>query len=53
MGHLGDAEERAIGRLQRMLGEEEPFIPAYDPDQLAEEHRYIEIDIAPALDRFE
>jgi hypothetical protein len=53
VGHLGDTEERAIGRLQRMLDEEEPFLPAYDPERLAAEHRYIELEIAPALDRFE
>jgi hypothetical protein len=53
VGHLADTERRAIGRLQQMLDEEEPFLPAYDPDRLAEEHRYIELDLAPALDRFE
>lgn len=35
VGHLGDTEERAIGRLQQMLDQEEPFIPAYDPERLA------------------
>ena len=53
VGHLGDTEERAVGRLQRMLAEEEPFLPAYDPNRLAEEHRYLELELGPALDRFE
>ena len=53
VGHLGDTEERALGRLQSILGEEEPFLAAYDPDRLAEEHRYIELEIEPAIDRFE
>ena len=53
VGHLGDTEERALGRLRQILGEEEPFLAAYDPDRLAEEHRYIELEIEPAVDRFE
>ena len=53
VGHLGDTEERAVGRLQRMLAEEEPFLPAYDPNRLAEEHRYLELEPGPSLDRFE
>lgn len=53
VGHLADTEERAVGRLRRMLDEEEPFLPAYDPERLAKEHRYIELEVAPSLDRFE
>lgn len=52
VGHLGDTEERAIGRMQRMLNEDGPLLPAYDQAALAVEHRYIELDFGEALNRF-
>jgi hypothetical protein len=52
LGHLGDTEERALGRTRRMLREESPLLAAYDQAALAEEHRYIELDATHAIERF-
>ncbi|HUG47613.1 MAG TPA: DinB family protein [Candidatus Limnocylindria bacterium] len=51
--HLADTEERAMARVQRMLGEEEPVLPGYDQAQLAVERRYGELDALAELDRYE
>lgn len=53
VAHLGDTEERAMARVNRMLAEDDPFLPGYDPDELARERRYNEMDPAEALDRYE
>uniref|UniRef100_A0A831TFB6 DinB family protein n=1 Tax=Thermorudis peleae TaxID=1382356 RepID=A0A831TFB6_9BACT len=53
VAHLGDAEERAHERVRRMLQEEHPFLPAYDPAVLAEQRGYRSMSLAAALERFE
>lgn len=53
VAHVGDTDERALGRVRRMLTEEEPIIPGYDQEALAVERRYIEMDPAGVLERFE
>lgn len=51
--HLADTEERALGRTQRLLGEEEPLLAGYDQAQLAVDRRYGELDALAELDRYE
>lgn len=53
VAHLGDTDERTIARTRRMLAEDEPTLPPYDPDALAIERRYIEMDLAEQLDRLD
>jgi hypothetical protein len=53
VAHLGDTEERALGRVRRMLSEDEPFLAGYDQEALAVERRYNEMDPDAALGRFE
>ena len=53
VAHLGDTEERALGRVRRMLAEHDPLLPGYDERELAVAGRYSERDLAAELDRFE
>ena len=53
VAHMGDTEERALARVRRMLDEDDPVLPGYDQEELARERRYIEMDLAEALERFE
>jgi hypothetical protein len=53
VAHLADTEERALGRTRRMLDEDEPELPPYDPDALALERNYIGMSLPDELDRFE
>ena len=52
VAHMGDTEERALARVQRMLDEDDPTLPGYDQEALARDRRYIEMDGADALARF-
>jgi hypothetical protein len=52
VAHLADTEERALGRTRRMLAEDRPSLPAYDPDALARKRAYIGMDLGRELDRF-
>ena len=40
VAHLVDTEERAMKRVERMLHEDNPALPAYDPAELAEVRHY-------------
>jgi uncharacterized damage-inducible protein DinB len=51
--HLADAEEMVVKRVERMLTEDNPELPAYDPAQLAGMSNYRSRDIAEELDRFD
>ena len=51
--HLADAEEMVVKRVERMLTEDNPTLPAYDPTQLAGMSNYRSRSISEELDRFE
>lgn len=53
VAHLADTEERALARTRRMLGEDEPTLLPYDPDELAVVRGYIGMTMVDELDRFE
>ena len=53
IAHLGDTEERARARVERMLVETDPFLPGYDEKELASSGRYLERGLETELDRFE
>ena len=52
VAHLADTEERSLARTRRMLVEDEPHLPAYDPDALAVERGYIGMAARRELERF-
>ena len=52
VAHIGDVDERARARLERMLAEDNPLLPAFDQDALAEERGYITMDVAAELARY-
>jgi hypothetical protein len=45
VGHLADTEERALGRVRRMLAEEDPQLEPFDQEALAEQRRYFDLDL--------
>ena len=51
--HLADTEERALGRVRRILSEDDPLLPGYDQAQLAVERRYRELDARAEVDRYD
>jgi DinB superfamily len=53
VGHLTDTEERALGRVRRMVAEDDPQLEAFDQEALAEERRYLGLDLAGELARLE
>ena len=53
VAHMADTDERSLARIQRMLSEEEPYLEAFDQEQLARDRGYIEFDLGTELDRLE
>jgi DinB superfamily len=53
VGHLADTEERALARVRRMLAEQDPELAPFDQEALAEERRYLELDLEGELARLE
>ncbi len=53
VGHIADVEERALGRVRRILREERPHLDPFDQAALAEERRYIDMNLETELQRFE
>ena len=52
VSHLADLEEILIGRLERMLTEDEPFLPNWDEGQAATEGNYAARDPLQQLQLF-
>ncbi len=53
VGHLADTEERALGRVRRMLAEDSPELAPFDQEALAEQRRYLDLDLEGELARLE
>jgi hypothetical protein len=53
VGHLADTEERALARVRRMLAEDTPYLKLFDPEALAEQRRYLDLDLQEELGRLE
>ena len=53
VAHLADTEERALGRVRRMLAEDAPVLAPFDQEALAEERRYLNLDLDHELARLE
>ena len=52
--HLADLEVEGYGeRIRRMLEEDEPRLPDFKGDEVAKQRRYLELELEPALRRFE
>lgn len=51
--HLADLEVEGYGeRIRRLLEEDEPYLPDFRGDILAEERKYVSLEVEPALRRF-
>jgi uncharacterized damage-inducible protein DinB len=51
--HLADLEHEGFGeRLLRLIGDAEPELPDFRGQQVAQARRYLELEMAPALERF-
>jgi hypothetical protein len=53
VGHLADTDERALARVRRMLAEDDPELAPFDQEALAEERRYLDLDLNQELARLE
>ena len=53
VAHLADTEERALGRVRRMVAEEDPELAPFDQEALAEQRRYIDLELEGELARLE
>ena len=53
VAHLADTEERALGRVRRMLVEDDPELAPFDQEALAEERHYLELDLEEELARLD
>jgi hypothetical protein len=53
VAHLADTEERALARVRRMVAEEDPELAPFDQEALAEERRYLDLDLDLELARLE
>jgi DinB family protein len=45
VSHLADTEERALARVRRMLAEDNPPLEPFDQEALAEQRRYLHLDL--------
>lgn len=51
--HLADLEQEAFGsRIDRLQSEERPYLPDFRGDAIAQERKYLEQEVQPALERF-
>jgi hypothetical protein len=53
VGHLADTEERALGRVRRMVAEDNPVLAPFDQEALATQRHYLDLDLAGELTRLE
>jgi DinB family protein len=53
VAHLADTEERALGRVRRMLAEDNPELAPFDQEALAIQRHYLELDLEGELARLE
>jgi DinB superfamily len=53
VGHLADTEDRALGRVRRMLAEDNPRLEPFDQDALAAQRAYLELNLASELTSLE
>ena len=52
--HLADLEVEGYGlRIARILAEQDPELPDFKGDVVAEQRKYLELNLEPALVRFE
>lgn len=53
VAHLADTEMHAVERARRMAAEEEPTLAPFEPEGLAAERRYLELDVRDELRRLQ
>jgi DinB family protein len=50
--HMADLEREFGERIGRLLGEHDPFLPDFDGERVAQERRYLTLDLAAGLAAF-
>jgi hypothetical protein len=53
VAHLADTEQRALGRVRRMLAEDSPLLEPFDQEALAVQRHDLDLDLEAELDRLE
>ena len=53
VAHMADTEQHALTRVRRMAAEASPYLHPFDQEALADERRYIDLDLGSELDRLE
>jgi len=53
VAHLADTEQRALGRVRRMLAEDDPHLEPFDQEALPVQRRYLDLDLPEELARLE
>ena len=53
VGHLADTEERALGRVRRMLAEDNPQLEPFDQEALTLQRHYLDLNLEAELARLE
>jgi hypothetical protein len=50
--HMADLEAVFAERIGRLIGEDDPFLPDFDGERVAQEREYLKLDLAPAISAF-
>jgi hypothetical protein len=50
--HMADLEREFGARIQRLLGEDDPFLPDFDGERVAKERQYLTLDLTAGLAAF-
>lgn len=53
VGHLADTEEHALSRVRAMISHDNPYLAPFDPEALATERHYIDLDLASEISRLD
>ncbi len=53
VGHMADTEEHALSRVRAMISQDNPYLAPFDPEALATERHYIDLDLASEIGRLD
>lgn len=52
VAHMRDVETHALTRVRRMVAEDDPYLPAFDQDQVAQDSAYRDLPLPETLHRY-